>query len=204
MLLDVPDERRGTVCCALLPLFLLQLALRIEVADTAALAASRRVEHCVDEGRLTGVHSRIDGPLELVRGRRVNADAAEFVATSAKRYDIVLVDIYDANGFSLPGSGFWRDCVARLTPTGVMAVNWADFVGHDIARAQSSEIAAAARYSLFMTPRGLRDNLVQFASNRRLPEAEELAESLPGASRMQRPRSTLGRFPATQRAAGTT
>jgi spermidine synthase len=121
------------------------------------------------------------------------ADAADFVATSAERYDVVMVDIYDANGFALPGSGFWENAMRRLAPGGIMAVNWADFVGHDIARAQSAELVRQARYSLFMTPRGLRDNLVQFASMKRLPDPEELAEGLPGASRLQRPRSTLGR-----------
>src|ERR1039458_6167781 len=58
-------------------LFLLQLALRVEVADAAALAAGRRVEHRVDQRRLAGIHGRVDRALQLVRGRRVNADAAE-------------------------------------------------------------------------------------------------------------------------------
>jgi spermidine synthase len=124
----------------------------------------------------------------------IEADALDFVAESEERFDVVMVDIYDANGFSLPGSGFWKNAVKRLAPGGVMAVNWADFVGHDIARTQSAELARLVRHSLFMTPSGMRDNLVQFASNKRLPEPEELAEGLPtGASRMQRPRSTLGR-----------
>ena len=124
----------------------------------------------------------------------IEADARAFVARSRKRFDIVMVDIYDANGFSQPGSGFWKKAVKRLAPGGVMAVNWADFVGHDIARTQSAELAGLVRYSLFVTPSGMRDNLVQYASLRRLPEPEELAEGLPtGGSRMQRPRSTLGR-----------
>src|SRR5712672_2129437 len=58
-------------------LFLADLALRIEVADPAALAAGRRVEYGIDEGRLAGIQSRIHGALELVRGRRIDADATE-------------------------------------------------------------------------------------------------------------------------------
>lgn len=123
----------------------------------------------------------------------VEADAAEFVAEKGARYDVVLVDIYDANGFSVPPEGFWRHCLARLRPHGVLAVNWADFVGHALARAHSDELAGLARHSLFVTPRGLRDNLVQFAARRPLPDPDELAGSLPGVSRLQRPRSTLGR-----------
>src|SRR5580704_14066545 len=60
-----------------LSLFLAKHALRIEIADAAALAAGGRVDHRVDEGRLAGVHRRVHGALELVRRRRVDADAAE-------------------------------------------------------------------------------------------------------------------------------
>src|SRR5262249_49919387 len=66
--------RSGRRACFLL---LLQLALRIEVADAAALAAGSRIDHRVDQGRLAGVHRRVDGALQLVGSRRVDADAAE-------------------------------------------------------------------------------------------------------------------------------
>src|SRR5438874_2205798 len=39
---------------------LLQLALRIEVADAAGLAAGSRVDHCVDQRRLARIHRGID------------------------------------------------------------------------------------------------------------------------------------------------
>src|SRR5262249_35806308 len=58
-------------------LFLAQHALRVEVADAAALAAGRRVDHRVDQRRLAGIHRRVDGSLEFVGRRRLNADAAE-------------------------------------------------------------------------------------------------------------------------------
>ena len=47
--------------------FFLQRALRIEVADAAALAAGGRIDHRVDQRRLAGIHRRVDGALELVR-----------------------------------------------------------------------------------------------------------------------------------------
>src|SRR5262245_45955859 len=59
------------------PLFLLQHALRVEVADAAAFAAGSGVDHRVDESRLAGVHRRVDGALKLVRGRRVDTGTAE-------------------------------------------------------------------------------------------------------------------------------
>src|SRR5258707_9823001 len=56
---------------------LLQLALRIEVADAAALAAGCRIDHRVDEGWLAAIHRGVDGALELVGARPIDADAAE-------------------------------------------------------------------------------------------------------------------------------
>src|ERR1700722_18918811 len=58
-------------------LFLLQLALRVEVADAAALAAGGGVEHRIDECRPAGIHRFVDGALEVVGCRRIDADAAE-------------------------------------------------------------------------------------------------------------------------------
>src|SRR6266849_6195809 len=47
---------------------LLQNALRIEVADAAAFGAGRRIDHCIDERRLAGIHRGVDGALQFVRG----------------------------------------------------------------------------------------------------------------------------------------
>src|ERR1700686_165887 len=54
-----------------LNLFLAKDALRIEVADAAALRAGPRVDHRVDQGRLAGIHRRVDGALQLIRRGRV-------------------------------------------------------------------------------------------------------------------------------------
>jgi spermidine synthase len=128
----------------------------------------------------------------------VQADGADFVAKRRSRYDVILVDVYDANGFAAQEQRFWRDCARRLAPDGVLAVNWADFVGREVARGAAEEIAGHLAHGLFITPRGLRDNLVQFASNRPLPDEEELREALPRVSRLQRPRGTLDRCLVTR------
>src|SRR5437660_4072535 len=52
-------------------------ALRIEVADPTALRAGRRVNYRVDQGWFSGVHRLVDGALQLVGGRRIDANAAE-------------------------------------------------------------------------------------------------------------------------------
>src|SRR6185369_12751942 len=58
-------------------LFLLQNALRIEVADAAALRARGRIDYRVDERRLARGHRLVDGALELVGRGGIHADAAK-------------------------------------------------------------------------------------------------------------------------------
>src|SRR4051794_26435463 len=57
--------------------FLLQLALRVEVADAAAFAAGAGIEHRVDQRRLAGIHRGVHRALQLVRRGGVDADAAK-------------------------------------------------------------------------------------------------------------------------------
>src|ERR1700682_1382680 len=86
---------KGPVATPVANLFLFQLALRVEVADATALAAGRRVEHGIDEGRLAGVPGRGNGALELVRRRRIDADATEGF------HHLVVARAFDKHG--------WRD-----------------------------------------------------------------------------------------------
>src|SRR5262249_35069567 len=80
------------------------LALRIEIADAAALAAGGRVDHRVDERRLAAVHRGVDGPLEFVGARRIDADAAE-------RLDHLVVarafDEHRRRGIGIGAVGVW-------------------------------------------------------------------------------------------------
>src|SRR5258708_27583252 len=50
-------------------------ALRIEIADAAALGARPRIDHRVDQGRLARIHRRVDGALEIIRRGGVDAAA---------------------------------------------------------------------------------------------------------------------------------
>src|ERR1700686_1329178 len=56
----------SSTACPKTFLFLAKHALRVEVADTAALAARSRVDHRVDEGGFGRVHGRVDGPLRCL------------------------------------------------------------------------------------------------------------------------------------------
>src|ERR1044072_6093654 len=66
--------RRASASAASL---LLQLALRVEIADAAALAAGGRIERRIDQRGLSAVHRGVDGAFEFVWARRIDADAAE-------------------------------------------------------------------------------------------------------------------------------
>src|SRR6202521_1311318 len=58
-------------------LFLANHALRVEVADAAALGAGRRVDYGVDKRRLTGVHRLVHGATQLIGRCHMGANAAE-------------------------------------------------------------------------------------------------------------------------------
>src|SRR5258708_19424361 len=73
-------------------LFLAKHALRVEIADAAALAAGRRIDHRVDESRLAGVHGLVDGATQLVGCRHMHADSAECFD------DFVVAGVFDEGG----------------------------------------------------------------------------------------------------------
>lgn len=123
----------------------------------------------------------------------IAADADTFLRGTRRHWDVILVDLYDAAGVVRPTEGFWERCVRRLGPDGVVAVNWAEFAGNDGGRAEAEKLARLLPHTLYITPSSRRDNLIQFASAAPLPEPEAVDAALPGAARLQRPRSTLSR-----------
>ncbi|MEP7297291.1 MAG: fused MFS/spermidine synthase [Burkholderiales bacterium] len=62
-----------------------------------------------------------DGP----RFRVVQDDGAHFVATTPQRFDVLLIDAFDADGMpeTLGTRRFYDDCADVLRPGGVLAVN---------------------------------------------------------------------------------
>jgi spermidine synthase len=120
-------------------------------------------------------------------------DADTFLRHTRRHWDVILVDLYDAAGVVSPQEGFWERCVGRLAEGGIIAVNWAEFAGNDGGRAEAEKLAELLRHTLYITPSGRRDNLIQFASASPLPDPDAIDAALPGAARLQRPRSTLSR-----------
>ena len=62
-------------------------------------------------------------------------DTAErFLAGTKDRYDVILVDLYNAQGPAVFDERFWRRCMDALAPGGCMATNWADFAVNQAVR----------------------------------------------------------------------
>ena len=105
-------------------------------------------------------------------------DTAErFLAGNTQHFDVVLVDLYDAQGPARLDEAFWTRAIDALAPGGCLATNWADFATNRGVRpmAEAQERVAQARglASYFVTRRGFRDNLIQYlpTGGERGPEA---------------------------------
>ena len=103
--------------------------------------------------------------------------AQRFLAGNTQHFDVVLVDLYDANGPAPFDDSFWARCIDSLAPGGCLATNWADFATNKGVRPMAEVQQAVARArgldSYFVTRRGFRDNLIQYLPTgaERQPEA---------------------------------
>jgi len=113
-----------------------------------------------------------------VRGPVVEADALAFLAGTEERFDAILVDLYDGAGAVHARGEFWERCAAALAPAGCIAANWADFEGDAECEASARALAARAAGTLFVTPHGFQDNLIQFAWTDPALAADEAPERL--------------------------
>jgi predicted O-methyltransferase YrrM len=115
-------------------------------------------------------------------GQPVVIDTAQrFLAGNTARFDVVLVDLYDARGPAPFDEGFWARCIDALAPGGCMATNWADFATNKgvrpMAEAQNAVAQTRGFDTYYVTRRGFRDNLIQY-----LPTgAERRPEAITGA-----------------------
>jgi Spermine/spermidine synthase domain len=92
--------------------------------------------------------------------------AQRFLAGNERRFDVVLVDLYDSHGPARFDEGFWNRCIDALAPGGCMATNWADFATNRAVRPMAEAQAAMARNrgldTYYITRHGFRDNLIQY------------------------------------------
>ncbi len=94
--------------------------------------------------------------------------AQRFVAGTSAQYDVILVDLYDADGPADSDEVFWTRCLDSLAPGGCLANNWADFAVNPHVRPMADALSLVAQARglepIFVTRRGFRDNLVQYVS----------------------------------------
>jgi hypothetical protein len=92
--------------------------------------------------------------------------AQRFVAWTSAQYDVILVDLYDADGPAESDEMFWTRCLDSLAPGGCLANNCADFAVNPHVRPMADALSLVARARglepIFVTRRGFRDNLVQY------------------------------------------
>ena len=92
--------------------------------------------------------------------------AQRFLAGTSAQYDVILVDLYDADGPAESDEAFWTRCLDSLAPGGCLANNWADFAVNPHVRPMADALSLVAQARglepIFVTRRGFRDNLVQY------------------------------------------
>ncbi|HTV90298.1 MAG TPA: hypothetical protein VME41_14885 [Stellaceae bacterium] len=103
--------------------------------------------------------------------------AQQYLAANARQFDVVLIDLYDAQGPAPFDDAFWARALDALAPGGCLATNWADFATNEAVKPMAEALDAAARNrdlaTFYVTRRGFRDNLIQYlpTGGERRPEA---------------------------------
>jgi hypothetical protein len=108
-------------------------------------------------------------------------DTAErYLAGTAQRFDVILVDLYNSGGPAAFDAAFWTRCLDALAPGGCLATNWADFAVNrkvkPMAESQAELARARGLDCFYVTRRGFRDNLIQYVPTGVERGAESLTE----------------------------
>jgi len=112
----------------------------------------------------------------------VMLDTAErYLAGTTQRFDVILVDLYNAGGPAEFDAGFWARCLDALAPGGCLATNWADFASNrkvkPMAEGQAELARACGLDCFYVTRRGFRDNLIQYVPTEAGRRLETLVEA---------------------------
>lgn len=86
---------------------------------------STRIEAVDVDAQVLALRNAFGVPCDDARLEVTHGDGAQWIGTRAGRYDLLLLDAYDADGIppALCTPGFYADCRAALTPGGVLALN---------------------------------------------------------------------------------
>ncbi|MBB4129573.1 transferase [Xanthomonas sp. 3075] len=123
---------------------------------------------------------RDDARLEVTHG-----DGAQWISSRVGRYDLLLLDAYDAHGIppALRTPEFYADCRAALTPGGVLALNlYAVPVADHLAQLR----ALFEGHVLLLAEADPRNQVLYAWNGKRTPQtAEQVLATLPWSARRQ-------------------
>jgi hypothetical protein len=98
----------------------------------------------------------LDQPAVIDSGER-------FVARTTERFDVILVDLYNANGSAALQTAFWTHCLDALTPSGCLAANWPHADARTMAMAGAlAEVAYSRGHSCFFAAPQDGGNTIQY------------------------------------------
>lgn len=108
--------------------------------------------------------------------------AQRFLAGNIQKFDVVHVDLYDAQGPAQFDEAFWGRCIDAVAPGGCLATNWADFATNTNVRPMADAQQRVARSrgleTYFVTRRGFRDNLIQYLATGPERQPEDITGAL--------------------------
>jgi len=91
------------------------------------------------------------------------ADAQKIAGEAKGAFDVVLVDLYDADDDTPFAARFWQDCRKALRPGGCLAINWANSRERKRLVERMAEVSAHLGGAFFAIERGPHPNIIQFA-----------------------------------------
>lgn len=120
------------------------------------------------DARVVALRDEFCIPTDNERFRIVCDDAAHYISQRSDHVDVLLVDAFDPIGVAptLANSDFYAQAAQRLSPQGVLVMN---FAGAPTRYAIHIERIRAAFGSTLLVPVAADDNLLLFAFRRRIP-----------------------------------
>lgn len=104
----------------------------------------------------------------FIRQPILTGDALVYLASAARTYDVIVVDLYDGGGLFRDTPSLWKRAIASLNPRGWLAVNWAEFSGNQEIRCRAERLATLAMTNIYLKAASESDNLIQLVSPSRM------------------------------------
>jgi len=122
------------------------------------------------DARVVALRDEFSVPVDDARFRIVCDDGAYYISQLSDPVDVILVDAFDPIGLAptLAGSDFYLQAAQRLSPRGVLVMNFSGDTNRYATHIRG--IRAAFGRSTRLVPVASDDNLLLFAFGRRVPQ----------------------------------